>query len=431
MSVTVNRSSLDRTRAISNALLFALTAVGVVAGCGSGGDAPAAQPVGVAPPPAPPAAPPAPTPPAPPAPPPVSSGPPKLATYAQDLNAPWGMAFLPDNRIIVTEKVGSVRVVSADGKTVSAALIGAPVVTSAGQGGLLDVAIDPDFAMTQRVFFTFSEPDPAGGSRNATAVYRAKLQGNTLVEGSVIFRMNEYMNSGGHFGSRIAFASDKSMFVTFGDRQSSIERDKAQDPFKHHGKVVRINRDGTTHSSIPRTSPASFVEAMWSYGHRNPQGAAIHPTTGELWVGEHGPQGGDEVNIVRLGKNYGWPVISYGCEYGTTPQDSCVWAGGTSKLGMEQPLTYWRPLSIAPSNIAFYTGDKFPEWKGSLFIGAMSGNAGGQRLWRLTINATNDGVTSREELFASAKERIRDVDQGPDGWIYLLTDSGKIIRVER
>jgi aldose sugar dehydrogenase len=425
MSVKVNRLSLDPARVVTNALLIALVAAGVVAGCGSGGDSPAAPPVSTAPPPP---APPAPPPPAP-SPPPVSNGPPKLATFAQGFSAPWGMAFLPDNRIIVTEKAGGVRIVSADGKSVSVALTGGPAVTSAGQGGLLDVAVDPDFATSSLVYMTFSETDPSGGSRSATAVYRAKLQGNALTEGTVIFRMNEYVSSGGHFGSRLAFAPDKTMFVTFGDRQSSSERDKAQDVSKHHGKVVRLTRAGQPVSGGP--SIAGAAVAMWSYGHRNPQGAAIHPTTGELWVSEHGPQGGDEINIARQGKNYGWPTISYGCEYGTSPQDSCVWGGGTSKAGMEQPLTYWRPLSIAPSNIIFYTGDKFPEWKGSLFLGAMAGNPGGQRLWRLTVNATNDGIASREELFASANERIRDVDQGPDGWLYLLVDSGKILRVER
>jgi aldose sugar dehydrogenase len=299
------------------------------------------------------------------------------------------------------------------------------------QGGLLDVAIDPDFASAPFVYFSYSEVDPANGSKNGTAVFKARLQGNALTEGSVIFRMNEKVASGGHFGSRIVFAKDKTMYITLGDRQSGDERGKAQLLDKHHGKVVRINRDGT----IPANNPYAAVAApnvqrdIWSYGHRNPQGAAIHPTTGDLWVSEHGPQGGDEINIARAGRNYGWPEISWGCEYGTTPVDACVWAGGTARANMEQPLTYWKPLSIAPSNIAFYTGDKFPEWKGNLFVGAMSSNAGGQRLWRLTLSG--DSVASREELFASANERIRDVKQGPDGWIYLLSDSGKILRVER
>jgi aldose sugar dehydrogenase len=400
-------------------LVIALIAAGVLAACGSGGDAAPAPPVSVAPPPAPP-----------PPPPLVSSGPPKLTTFTSGLSSPWGLAFLPDGRMIVTEKAGTMRIVSADGKTIGPSLSGVPSVNSGGQGGLLDIAIDPDFATNAQIYWAYSEDAASDSSKRGTAVYRAKLQGNTLVEGRVIFRMNEYVNSSGHYGSRLAFAPDKSLFVTFGDRQSSSERDKSQDVAKHHGKVVRITRDGAPHTSVSANA-AGVASAMWSYGHRNPQGAAIHPVTSELWVSEHGPQGGDEINIARLGKNYGWPVISYGCEYGTTPQDTCVWAGGTSKAGMEQPLTYWRPLSVAPSNIMFYTGDKFPEWKGSLFMGAMAGNPGGQRLWRMTLNATNDGFTSREELFASANERIRDVDQGPDGWIYLLTDSGKILRVER
>lgn len=354
---------------------------------------------------------------------------PKLTTFASGLASPWGMAFLPDGRVIVTEKSGSVRTVSADGKTIGAPLSNAPAVVNAGQGGMLDVAVDPQFATNNFVYLAYSEPDPVGGSRTATAILRAKLQGNSLVEGRVIFRMNEYVSSAGHFGSRIVFARDNTLFVTFGDRQSRSEREKAQDLSKHNGKVVRITRDG---QPVPGSAMAGAAAAIWSYGHRNPQGAAVHPSTGELWVSEHGPQGGDEINIARFGKNYGWPVISYGCEYGTSPSDSCVWSGGTAKSGMEQPVTYWRPLSIAPSNMIFYTGDKFPEWKGSLLVGALaSARSSGQRVWRLALNASNDGVASREELFASAEERIRDIEQGPEGWIYLLTDSGKIIRVER
>jgi aldose sugar dehydrogenase len=406
------------------ALVLALIAAGVLVACGSGGDAASAPPVRVAPP-----APPPPAPAPPPSPPPVSSsGAPKLTIFASGLAAPWGLAFLPDARMIVTEKAGTMRIVSADGKTIGSPLSGVPPVNSGGQGGLLDITVDPDFATNAQIFWSYSEDAASDSSKRGTAVYRAKLQGNALTDGRVIFRMNEYVNSSGHYGSRLAFAPDKSLFITFGDRQSSSERDKAQDLSKHHGKVVRITREGQPLSGAFIANAAS---ATWSYGHRNPQGAAIHPTTGELWVSEHGPQGGDEINIARLGKNYGWPTISYGCEYGTTPQETCVWAGGAAKTGMEQPLTYWRPLSVAPSNLMFYTGDKFPEWKGSLFMGAMAGNPGGQRLWRMALNATNDGIASREELFASANERIRDVDQGPDGWIYLLTDSGNIIRIER
>jgi aldose sugar dehydrogenase len=407
--------------------LLSVAVLVVFAGCGSGGDAAPPPPMSVAPP-APPA-PPAPTPTPPP--PTPSSGPPKVVTFAQGLSSPWGMAFLPDGRIIVTQKAGQVRIVSADGKVIGAPLSGVPSVVDAGQGGLLDIAIDPDFATEPWVYLTFSEADAANTSRSGTALYRARLQGNALTNGSVIFRMNEKVSSSGHFGSRIAFARDKTMYVTLGERQTNSERVKSQDIGKHHGKVVRINRDGTIPSDNPYYASAApnVQRDIWSYGHRNPQGAAIHPTTGELWVSEHGPQGGDEINIARAGRNYGWPEISWGCEYGTSPVDTCVWAGGTTRANMEQPLTYWRPVSIAPSDIAFYTGDKFPEWKGSLFVGAMSGNAGGQRLWRLTLNG--DTVVSREELFANLNERMRDVTQGPDGWLYILTDSGKILRVER
>jgi aldose sugar dehydrogenase len=417
-------------RAHRSAVTLIATAVLITfAGCGSGGDAAPAPPASIAPPPVAPTPPPT-TPPAPPAP-PAANGPPKIVPFAQGLSSPWGMAFLPDGRVMVTQKAGQLRIVSADGQTISAPLAGVPGVADAGQGGLLDVAIDPDFVTDPWIYLTFSEADASNASRNGTAVFRARLQGNTLVNGAVIFRMNEKVASTGHFGSRIAFARDKTIYVTLGERQASSERVKSQDLGKHHGKVIRINRDGTVPNDNPYASNATpnALREIWSYGHRNPQGAAIHPATGELWVSEHGPQGGDEINIARAGRNYGWPEISWGCEYGSTPVDSCTWPGGSSRANMEQPLTYWRPVSIAPSGIAFYTADKFPEWKGSLFVGAMSANAGGQRLWRLTLNGNT--VASREELFANLNERMRDVTQGPDGWLYLLTDSGKILRVER
>ncbi|TAG45722.1 MAG: PQQ-dependent sugar dehydrogenase [Betaproteobacteria bacterium] len=356
---------------------------------------------------------------------------PKAVVFAQGLVAPWGMAVLPDGRVLVTQKSGEVRSVSADGKTLSAPLSGVPNVVDAGQGGLLGLALDPDFATQPWVYLSFSEADPTGGLRSGTAVFRARLQGNALVGGAVIFRMNEKVASNGHFGSRIVFARDKTMFVTLGDRQARGERGKAQQLDRHHGKVIRINRDG----SIPADNPyvvkpvADALPELWSYGHRNPQGAALHPTTGELWVSEHGPQGGDEINIARATRNYGWPEISWGCEYGTSPIEKCIWAGGTTRAGMEQPITYWRPESIAPSGMIFYTGDKFPQWKGSLFVGALSGNAGGRQLWRLTLKG--DTVVAREALFANLGERIRDVAQSPDGDVLLLSDSGKIFRVQR
>ncbi len=333
--------------------------------------------------------------------------------------------------MLVTQKSGQLRMVSADGKTISAPLAGLPSVVDSGQGGMLGVAIDPDFSSEAWVYVSFSEADPSGSAKSGTAVFRGRLQGNALVDGKVIFRMNEKVASNGHFGSRIVFARDKTMFVTLGDRQSRSERGKAQRLDSHHGKVVRLNRDG----SVPRDNPyvlkpvKGALPEIWSYGHRNPQGAAIHPTTGELWVNEHGPQGGDEINIARATKNYGWPEISWGCEYGTSPVETCVWSGGTGRAGMEQPVTYWRPESIAPSGMVFYTGEKVPQWRGSLFMGAMSGNEGGRRLWRITLNG--DTVAKREPLLAKLNERIRDVAQSPDGWLYVLVDSGKILRVER
>ena len=288
------------------------------------------------------------------------------------------------------------------------------------QGGLLDVAIDPGFASNRRVYISYAE---RSGSVNGTAVARGVLSADhsRLGSVSVIFRQQPKMDSTAHFGGRLVFARDGTLYVTLGDRR--IAPDAAQDRRNHLGKVVRINTDGTTPSGNPYASDASAARGLWSIGHRNVQGAALHPETGELWTNEHGPQGGDEVNRTRGGLNYGWPVITYGCEY-----DTCAKIGeGTAKAGMEQPLTYWVPTSIAPSGMAFYTGDRFPEWRGSLFVGALAGQA----LWRLELDGNT--VTSRERLFASLNERIRDVRQGPDGWLYLLTDSddGRIVRIER
>ena len=340
----------------------------------------------------------------------------KVETFAKGLAYPWGLAFLPDRRLLVTERPGRLRLIGKDGR-VSPPVEGVPVVQAAGQGGLLDVALAPDFAASRLIFFSYAERREGGGS--ATTVARAKLatSGETarLDDVKVIFRQQPEGLGNVHFGSRLVFARDGNLFITLGDRG---QRDKAQDLGTHHGKVVRIRPDGSVPPDNPFVKQAGARPEIWSYGHRNVQAAALHPGTGKLWTIEHGARGGDELNIPAAGKNYGWPVITYGRDY-----TGFRIGEGTAKAGLEQPVYYWDP-SIAPSGMAFYTGERFPEWKGSLFVGALRG----QRLHRLVLDG--DKVAGEEVLLADLGERIRDVAAGPDGALWLLTDSpqGRVLR---
>ena len=332
---------------------------------------------------------------------------------------PWGLAFLPDGRILVTEKRGRMVILSAEGTSVQEAVTGLPAVADASQGGLLDVALDPDFTTDPWIYWTYAEPGTGAELGLAgTAVARGRLIGNTLNDVEVIYRQKPKVTGGGHFGSRIAFRSDRTLYVTLGERQKFTP---AQDLTTTLGKVIRINRDGT----IPPDNP-SIIGAepeIFSYGHRNPQGAAIRPGGDELWVSEHGPQGGDEINKIVAGGNYGWPVVSYGCNYGDPVSDACRIGGGVHAPNYVEPVSYWVPVSIAPSGMIFYTGAGFPQWQGNLFVGALVGTA----LWRVELNEEQEVL--RERLFFEPNERIRDVGQGPDGWIYLLTDSGKLVQI--
>jgi aldose sugar dehydrogenase len=351
------------------------------------------------------------------------------------LSSPWGLAFLPDGRMLVTEKSGSLKLLAANGSTVGT-VSGLPAVNSAGQGGLLDVVIDPAFAANQRIYMTFSENDSANATINGTAVVRAKLDATarTLSEVAVIYRQAPKVASSGHYGSRLVFDKNGYLFVALGDRQNSDQRGFSQDLTRGNGKVMRITTEGMPAPGNPSFSATNAQSAIWSYGHRNPQGAALHPSTGELWVSEHGPQGGDELNRAEAGKNYGWPVISYGQEYGSTTQVG----EGTAKAGMEQPVSYWltrdgsayssgAKSSMAPSGLVIYSGSSFPEYSGNLFSGALAGTA----LWRIVLSSDGKSEMFRERLLASRGERIRDVRQGPDGWLYLLTDNGKLLRISR
>jgi aldose sugar dehydrogenase len=344
-----------------------------------------------------------------------SAGELEVRTIARGLANPWALAFLPDGKMLVTERPGRMRIVTAEGQ-VSPPLKGVPEVWASGQGGLLDVVVDSSFAQNKTIYFCFAERTDGGGR---TTVARAKLNdGNgRLDDVKIIFRQQGPLSSGNHYGCRIAQAEDGNLFVALGDHFTY--RDQAQNLGNHLGKVIRIAPDGSVPSGNPFAGRADAKPEIWSYGHRNVQALAINPASGAPWEIEHGPRGGDEVNFIGKGKNYGWPVIGYGIDYsGAKIHDR------TAKDGMEQPLKYWVP-SIAPSGMAFYTGKLFPKWNGSLFTGALRGTM----LVRLTLNG--NAVTSEERLLQNLHERIRDVRQGPDGALWLLTDSsnGRVLRV--
>jgi aldose sugar dehydrogenase len=340
-----------------------------------------------------------------------------VETVARGLQNPWGLAFLPDGRMLVTEKPGRLRVVSADG-TLSQPIKGLPRIAARGQGGLLDIALDPNFARNRLVYLSYAED--RGDGKAGTSVARGRLDeaGMGLEALQVIFRQEPAHTGGNHFGSRLVFDRSGNLFVTVGDRFDL--RDQAQNPANHLGKVIHIKPEGGAAPDNPFLNREGTRPEIWSLGHRNVQAAALNPTTGELWTVEHGARGGDEVNIPQKGKNYGWPVITYGVDY------SGVKIGeGTAKPGLEQPVYYWDP-SIAPSGMAFYTGDKFPGWRGSILVGALAGKL----VSRLETSAGK--VTGEERMLQNLGERIRDVRQGPDGLIYLLTDSaqGRILRMK-
>jgi len=344
-----------------------------------------------------------------------SAGELEVRTIARGLSNPWALAFLPDGKMLVTERPGRMRIVTAEGQ-ISPPLKGVPDVWASGQGGLLDVVTDKSFTQNKTIYFCFAERADGGGRSTAA---RAKLNdGNgRLDDVKIIFRQQGPLSSGNHYGCRIAQADDGNLFVALGDHFTY--RDQAQNLDNHLGKLIRIAPDGSVPSGNPFAGRADAKAEIWSYGHRNVQALAINPASGEPWEIEHGPRGGDEVNVVGKGKNYGWPVIGYGIDYsGAKIHDS------TAKDGMEQPVKYWVP-SIAPSGMVFYTGKLFPKWSGNLFAGALRGSM----LVRLTLNG--NAVTSEERLLQNLNERIRDVRQGPDGALWLLTDSsaGRILRV--
>jgi glucose/arabinose dehydrogenase len=339
-----------------------------------------------------------------------------VETIATGLSNPWGLAFLPDGRMLVTERPGRLRIVTRDGK-ISPRVDGVPQVFASGQGGLLDVILDRNYAQNKAIYFCFADPFDRGGR---TALARAKLDDSAapkLDDLKIIFRQEGPPSTGNHYGCRIVQMPDNTLFLTMGDHYGP--RDQAQNLGNHLGKIVRIRPDGSVPPDNPFVNKPGAKPEIWSYGHRNSQGAAINPASGKFWMHEHGPRGGDEVNIPKAGSNYGWPVIGYGIDYnGARIHES------THKDGMEQPIIQWTPV-IAPSGMAFYTGDLFPQWKGNLFIGGLATRI----LVRLELNG--EKVTKEERLLGDLNERIRDVRNGPDGALWLLTDNsaGRILRV--
>ena len=340
----------------------------------------------------------------------------KVESIATGLEHPWGLQFLPDGRMLVTERPGRLRIVSKDGK-LSEPIAGVPEVAAVGQGGLLDVLLAPEFDKTGTIFFSYGEP--RGLFKNGTTVARAHLvtegDGGYLKKVKVIFRQQPAANSPYHFGSRLAWAPDGTLFVTTGER--NMLRAEAQNPANDLGKIIRINPDGSAPADNPRLP--GWAPEVWSIGHRNVQGATIRPGTGQLYTVEHGAQGGDELNHPEKGKNYGWPIITYGIDY-----DGSKIGEGSEKPGMEPAVYYWKP-SIATSGLAFYTGDLFPAWKGDAFVGGLAG----QHIERLVLDG--DNVVAAEKLLVDLHKRVRDIRQGPDGALWVLTDEdpGEILRI--
>jgi aldose sugar dehydrogenase len=332
----------------------------------------------------------------------------KVDVLAKGLEKPWAVEPLPDGNLLVTEKPGRLRIISATGQ-VGEPITGLPKVDARGQGGLLDVALSPSFASDRTIFWSFSEPRQGG---NATSVGRGVLSKDrkSLDQVKVIFRAMPTYDGTMHFGSRLAFGPDGMLYMTLGERSDLEIRPQAQHMDSHMGKILRLTPDGAPAPGNPFMGQAGALPEIWTVGHRNVQAAAFDPE-GKLWVVEMGPQGGDELNLIQKGKNYGWPLVTYGEEYSGQPVPNAV----TAKAGFEQPVYYWDPV-IAPSGAQFYTGSAFPEWKGNLFVGGMKD----QRLVRLRIE--NGKVTGEEHLLTERGQRIRDVRQGPDGALYIVTD---------
>jgi aldose sugar dehydrogenase len=336
----------------------------------------------------------------------------RLVAIAENLDHPWGFAFLPNGDILVTERVGKLRMIH-DGALQPVWIYGAPHPVVRAQAGLMDIAVHPRFAENGLIYITYSKQ----GQGDTPALYRARLDGDRLVDGHDIFIADAWSDSGGNTGSRILFGKDGMIYMTVGDRHIPS---RAQQLTDHAGKILRMRDDGTVPDDNPFVGQPDVRPEIYAYGNRNPQGLAVDPDTGRLYENEHGPRGGDEINLIQAGRNYGWPLITYGINY-----DGTIITNERSRPGMEQPLVYWVP-SIGPSGMTVYTGDRFPHWKGNLFVGAMAGT----HLRRIVLDGTR--VVREERLLRPLGRRIRDVRQGPDGYLYILTDAtdGALLRIE-
>jgi aldose sugar dehydrogenase len=342
----------------------------------------------------------------------------QVDVISHGLAHPWSFAFLPDGNILITEKVGKLRIVARDGK-IGPPLTGVPAVVYRGDAGLLDVALDPQFMKSRLIYFTYVEPRE-GGSGVAVAKAKLSSDGSALEAMQIILHADPPARPTAHYGSRLLFDKQGFLFVSLGERFFDPTRAAAQSLDSYMGKILRIKTDGTPAPGNPFEHTAGALPAIWSYGHRNPQGLFFNPVTGDLWNTEHGPQGGDEINLIKPGQNYGWPVIAYGLNYEGTP----VGDGAQAKLGMEQPLYYWDP-AIAPSGASFYTGNLIAEWKNNLFVAALAG----QHVSRLVLKGNH--VVGEERLLLDQHQRMRDVQQGPDGALWVITDDddGRLLRI--
>ena len=346
-----------------------------------------------------------------------------VVPVAENLVNPWSIAFLPDGDILITERPGRLRIVR-NGSLLPDPVAGVPEVFAEGQGGLLDVRPHPDFAANRLLYLSYAGPN---GGESTTVVARGRFENDRLDNVEEIFVAQS--QGRGHYGSRLAFHPDGFLFITVGERQvpatGDLEAHPAQDVSNHHGTIIRLHDDGRVPDDNPFVGQAGKLPEIWSYGHRNPQGLAIHPETGDVWITEHGPQGGDELNLIQPGSNYGWPVVGYGVNY----RSGLAIHEGTQRAGMESPVHFWVP-SIATSGLAFYTGDRFPDWRGNLLVGGLAG----ERVDRLTMSPDGKSVL-RKETILQGMGRVRDVREGPDGYVYVsIEDRGgaptSVVRLE-
>ncbi len=344
----------------------------------------------------------------------------QVSTFATGLNRPSGIAFMPDGNILISERSGTIRIVSSSG-ALGNAIANVSAVRAQGDGGLLDVKLDPDFTTTRLVFWSYVEPSAGNTGTNCIARARLSTDETAFENVTVIYRGTSPHTGVNHNGSRMLFDNNGLLYCTFGERFDNGIRVQAQELNSSLGKIIRINKDGTAAAGNPFINTPNALPEIYSLGHRNPQGLAFNPITGELWESEHGPQAGDEINIINSGKNYGWPVISYGLEY-----NGSIVGNGIQQSGMEQPIYYWDP-AIAPSGMIFYTVATIPEWQNNLFVAALAGT----HIARLVIDNTTHRVMQEERFLATENRRIRHLAQGPDGAIYAITDEtgGRIYRI--